>query len=332
MRGEGPRGKSRGDTEQWIFPRVQLSEAEKQEIVATVISIATENMFNKHFYTFGGEKFHQKEGGTIGLRGTCAVARVVMQIFDVKWKKKLTELCIKTEMIARYMDDCRTLLHPIKHGWRVVDDGLVFCEQWKIEDGHLSGLEVTTRVLAKTMEGIETFLSFTMETGADFAGGWLPTLDTNLIVNSANQVQFKYFEKPTTTNRTLQKNSAMGENAKIQSLSQDMVRRLMNTSEMLGAEVINGIIDTYAQKLTNSGFGMGQVRKIILNGIKGFENKKRRRTENSGRLRRQARDSQNSRIRKKLLAKSSWFKGAAGANKKEQYSKIVVLVWGRLEK
>ena len=140
--------------------------------------------------------------------------------------------------------------------------------------------------------------------------------------SSGNEGQFKYFEKPTTTNRTLQKNSAMGENAKIQSLSQDMVRRLMNTSEMLGAEVINGIIDTYAQKLTNSGFGMGQVRKIILNGIKGFKNKKRRRTENSGRLRRQAKDSHNSRIRKKLLGKSSWFKGAAGANKKEQYSKM----------
>ena len=42
-------------------------------------------MFRKHFYTFGGKNFLQSEGGPIGLRGTCAVARVIMQIFDRKW-------------------------------------------------------------------------------------------------------------------------------------------------------------------------------------------------------------------------------------------------------
>jgi len=31
-----------------------------------------------HYYTFGGKTFHQTRGGPIGLRGTCAVARVAM--------------------------------------------------------------------------------------------------------------------------------------------------------------------------------------------------------------------------------------------------------------
>ena len=37
------------------------------------------------YYTFGGRIFHQAEGGQKGLRETCAVARLIMQLFDRHW-------------------------------------------------------------------------------------------------------------------------------------------------------------------------------------------------------------------------------------------------------
>ena len=45
----------------------------------------------------------------------------------------------------------------------------------------------------------------------------------------------------------------MGENSKKQILSQEMVRRLMNTSEGLQREEYWKIADEYADKLQNSG-------------------------------------------------------------------------------
>ena len=83
MRGEGPRGQERGDQEQWVFQNVKLKEHEKLEIIATVIEIVTKELFKNHFYEFGGETYHQEGGGPIGLRGTCAVARVCMQLYDI---------------------------------------------------------------------------------------------------------------------------------------------------------------------------------------------------------------------------------------------------------
>ena len=118
IKGTGPRGKMRGDTEQWVFPRVTLTPEEKKDLVATVIEIVTEAMFNTHFYTFGGKVYHQKGGGPIGLRGTCCVARVVMQIFDIAWKTRLRDAGIITWLLARYMDDARAFLPPIRPGWR----------------------------------------------------------------------------------------------------------------------------------------------------------------------------------------------------------------------
>ena len=89
IKGAGPRGGERGDQEQWEFnPNLKLTEAEKREIIATVVSIATEELFKNHFYSFEGKTYHQRGGGPIGLRGTCAVARVCLQIYDEKLKTR----------------------------------------------------------------------------------------------------------------------------------------------------------------------------------------------------------------------------------------------------
>ena len=99
VRGAGPKGPDRGDQEQWVFPRVTLSPEDKKEIVGTVLMIATKALFRNHYYTFNGKTFKQREGGPIGLRGTCSLARLCMQIFDVKWEERIRELRLITWLI-----------------------------------------------------------------------------------------------------------------------------------------------------------------------------------------------------------------------------------------
>ena len=45
LRGAGPQGGSRGDQEQWVFPRVRLRADERRLLVATVVELATTAMF-----------------------------------------------------------------------------------------------------------------------------------------------------------------------------------------------------------------------------------------------------------------------------------------------
>merc|ERR1711942_472282 len=86
------------------------------------------------------------------------------------------------------------------------------------------------------------------------------------------------------------------------------VRRLMNTSEDLDKEYREQVVDDYAKKILNSGYSRDQTIRILVNGIKGYENKRRRRIKEGRRLRTTARESRSGRYRKKLLAKSTWFK------------------------
>ena len=317
VRGVGPKGPLVGDTEQWVFPRVILTPEMKLEIIGTVLSIAITALFHQHYYSFGGRMFRQTKGGPIGLRGTCALARMIMQIFDGKWEGRLRELCLKIWLYSRYMDDGRAAMPPIKPGWRWIGSSLKYCVKWEQEDQELSDIEITRRVILGTLNGVEEFLSFTIETEEDYPDRWLPTLDTKLRVDGSNQILYDFYEKPTSSNMTVQRRTAMGEDSKMQVLSNDLIRRLMNSSGELDQGAKVKIVDDYSQKLVNSGYKGEQLVKIITNGIKGYEGKVRRCREQGRPLHRSSIDSQGARIRKKLLAKSKWFKNKKGGRSKE---------------
>ena len=127
-------GPNEGKACQWIFPRVSLSDLEKRMILASVMRIAVITMFNTHIYTFDNAYYLQRRGGPIGLRGTCAVARLTMIEWDRKWAALLTRLGLSYEEAARYMDDLRVYIFGIKEGWRWQDDELCWSEDWERED------------------------------------------------------------------------------------------------------------------------------------------------------------------------------------------------------
>ena len=270
-------------------------------------------MINTLEYKYYKDKRKDKEK-------TKTVARVAMQIFDIKWRKRLEEEGVVTWLLARYMDDARAFLPPFRPGWRWGEEGLKFCQLWVKEDRDLTPTELTKRVLAGSMVGVERFLEFTFETCEDEQfNGWLPTLDTCLRVENNNVVNYNYYEKETCAKMTVQAKSAMNENMKIQIVSQDMIRRLLNTREEMGATNRGAIVDGYARKLLQSGYSKEQTRKIIKNGIKGFEGRRRSRAAKGAPMRSTAKKSSRTRLVKKLLSKTNWYrkrsnKDVAGSN------------------
>ena len=243
------------------------------------------------------------------LWGVISWKKLVMNLFDKKWESLLGSIGIDTWLNIRYVDDGRTILQPLLPGWRWVDDKVVFCTKWQKEDRNLSPESITKRVLLGTLNHVETFLRFTIESEEDFEDGWLPTLDTCLRVNKeTNQVEFKFFEKPEASKKTVQRSTAMEENSKFKILSNDLMRRFFNTMEEIDQPEKWTIIDQYGQKLLNSGYSLDQVRKISVNGIKGHESRKIRYTKQGRPFRRTGKQSKPSRVTKKLQQKSSGFK------------------------
>ena len=115
MTGEGPLGPDSGDhLDQWSFPKVSLTKIEKRKILATVIKIAVETMFNTHIYCFDSTYYLQQNGGPIGLHATFAVARLAMVDWDRKWLYKMETNNTTLEDASRYMDDVRAFMHAVR--------------------------------------------------------------------------------------------------------------------------------------------------------------------------------------------------------------------------
>ena len=164
-------------------------------------------------YTFGNKIYRQSKGGAIGIDATCGIARVTMNVWDKIWVGRLMNLNLRQEVYTRYMDDGRSLLHPVRSGWRIHEDGtLKFKKEWEREDRNISSTERTKQVLEGSMRGVMEGIKLTMETKEDFDGEWLPTLDISLAINEGNRLKFNYYKKPTCSNLTLQKNTAMEQN------------------------------------------------------------------------------------------------------------------------
>ena len=99
--------------------------------------------------------------------------------------------------------------------------------------------------------------------------------------------------------------SAMDYQTKFSILSQDLVRRLLNTKETIAQPKKDEIIDKYTNKLFDSGYNVAQVRQVVIAGIRGYKRKIKIAQESGTELHRSAASSLASRIRKKIFEKTT---------------------------
>ena len=66
-----------------------ITKVEKTMVMGEIMRLAVEVSFKTHVYSFKGSFFKQEDGGTIGLRSTCAIARVAMSRRNVQWRQRM---------------------------------------------------------------------------------------------------------------------------------------------------------------------------------------------------------------------------------------------------
>ena len=172
-------------------------------------------------------------------------------------------------------------------------------------DKDVSLTKRTKRVFEGSKKSIMVGIDMTMETKEEFGGTWLPTLDVKLAVSKRNRIMFDYYEKPTCSNLTLQKDGAMEQNTKVGILANEVMRRMLNIGGDTNLKARWDALDDFAVKLLTSGFSLEQTRRIILSGIKGYEGKIQRRKLEMAPLYRTSEDSGASRAKKKILDKEA---------------------------
>ena len=245
-------GKPTMSSGQWRFPRSQFTTEEKRMLLARAVAVGVKAVFRNHLYQFAGKTYRQSNGAPIGVRLSCAVARLIMNTWDRKLKTILAENKVKFETVFRYLDDWRGIMRALAAGWRWDNDKLRFRSAWREEDSKISPVERTCRELKKIMNTIFSNLQVEMEHAEMFEDKTLPTLNFRLFVQD-NLVLYSFFQKPVANKCVIHKQSALGENSKIASHTQNLIRRMKCTSERLPMDSRVIVINDFCRQLISSG-------------------------------------------------------------------------------
>ena len=91
-------------------------------------------------------------------------------------------------------------------------------------------------------------------------------------------------------------------------MTQNLVRRMKNTSEDVDESVRVDIVNDFSSQIKASGYSDEQNAKIVRAGLTGYENLLKKCKLGKAKMHRLASEGYESRRRKKLLGKSNWFK------------------------
>ena len=255
-----------------------------------------------------------------------------MANWSVKVKKILQENSIKIWLASGYIDDMRFLTNYINYGtrWSGKEKKMIYSKEWEEEEKNKEGgysiERKTSDEVRNVMNSVYKDIRFTSEIEEDFDTRRIPTLDFEMWLekNEGNpndtqeereakqrrqdKIVYSFYEKPMSSQFCVMENSAMSWNTKRATLSQEIVRRMLNTSEQVTQSERDKIIEKFLAKMKKSGYSKRQRREVTIAGLKGYETRKRRAEEKNTELHRNGASTLVQRYKKKLTGKTSWYK------------------------
>ena len=301
---------------QWEVTEIEINDIEKKQIIGAVVEIALKVLFKNFTYKFGGTFFRQNSGGPIGVRATGAAAQLVMEDWALKYQDILKRSGLTTFLLAGYVDDGRQVTSTLCPGMRFGTESnkFEFSGEALKEDieKQISGETANqrmSRVCVSAMNSINPDLKFTTECQEDFPDGKLPTLDCAIWIDEDNVIHHTYFQKSMKTPFVIMERSGMSYHQKFQILSNELVRRLSNVKiETIPHHEVIQIIEQFINELKTSGYSLKQARELVCSGIRGWRSKHEKRKQKNIPFYRLAEHTVESRLRKDLLEKETWYK------------------------
>ena len=128
---------------------------------------------------------------------------------------------------------------------------------WGCPDCHKKRDGEVLALVMNVANSIHGWIQFTGVSAGDSETGEIPMLDFQLRVEHLSEgevVRFRYYEKPCTSDRVLAMDSAMSLKLKVQSLSNEIIRRLRNTDRLTTQAEKAATLKILMLKLCRSGY------------------------------------------------------------------------------
>ena len=302
----------------WRFKRMDFTEGEKRMLLAKVIEISIKTTFKNHLYQFEGRSYIQAKGGSIGLRLTGVVAKLVMNRWNVRFKELAIQNEITIYLNKTYVDDQNLLLEALDMGRRWTGDKIEWRAEWEKEDNESVEKDDkrTMRQVRLMANSILPYIQMKEEVASDCPEEKLPMLDFKVWKEEETEergekktvIKYEFYEKAMASKLVMMNKSALPHRMKVTTLSQEVIRRLKNTARSVGESRRQLILSNMMAKMRRAGYDEKMRRNVLVSGLKGYWRMVKTENEGGRRVNRPRWEGAVERRYKKLGAKASWYK------------------------
>ena len=287
-----------------------------------VLEIATLLIFRSNAYTWRGGLKLQGDGCPIGLDLSGEIGRLETAETDITISLKCEENDIQVDLSKRYVDDKTDILGSIPFGYRWCDGQVQFNNKWIEEDQHIPVDKHTCNVLTGLCNSTMPSIQFVGAVASDYPDEHVPILDMavcmiemtepadeNTPKFSYPQVEYKFFKKKMARQTVMKASSAMPEGIKRETLVNEMIRRLANTSLDQPNTTKNTVeaVNDFMVAMKLSGYTEKVRRETAVAGFKGFNRKVFEAKSLNKPLHRHMEEGASLRHKSKISLKANWF-------------------------
>ena len=262
------------------------------------------------------------------LRLTGVVARIVMDYWAKKIKEMAADNNITLYMLKKYVDDVNLILEALNIGHRWNGTAMEWRKEWEEEDKKNGEMDDkrTMREIRKMSNSVLPFVNFKEEVASDCQDGKVPMLDFQVWRQEypdkdreggkRTEIHYEFFEKPVATKLVLMEKNALPHRMKITTLTQEIIRRMKNTSRTIGKKRRAVILTNFMKKIMKYGYGAKTRRNVAIAGLKGYYRMVKTEEEGGRRVNRPRWERTRERRFKKLGGKANWFKKVENSSNK----------------
>ena len=168
----------------------------------------------------------------------------------------------------------------------------------------------TAKVIQEIANSVCDTIRMTTDCPSSHESGWMPLLDLQVRVARDNTLDYKFYSKKVANPLLLMNHSALPDRVKRNSLVQQAMTRMRNTRRTLPWEVVADTLTEFSLRLKWSGYCSTYRAEILYAAVTGYDRLLARVDRGERPLHRPREWEAEARLRKKALAKVSWYRPA----------------------
>ena len=266
---------NKANEDKWLKARAP-GVRQKKKMVALAISEGVRACMSHHVYCVGDRQFIQLKGGPIGLELTGAVSRAFMGRWDRLYLDKVKRAGVRMMMFERYVDDSNQIaVVPAPGAVYSEDRGkIVIDPQQQQQDHQKHGDERLAKILKDIANSVMPCVVMKADWPSRNEDDKMPILDMKVWTNDEGLLYYQHYEKEVSSKTVLHSQSAHSGSCKRSVHTQEVLRRMMNSSKRLDwKEETAPVVTEYMRRMKVAGYGERYRRDVLRHALNIFDKK-----------------------------------------------------------